>query len=639
MSLISEFQDPRNVPTSLAFFVFCKESDADAIALSHSIATAIPAPEPTVLSFNRREHARDLFLGCRNIRSIAAGEKRNKISCISPIRRKNGCLQHGDCEIDRWKFQPSNDVREKEWEEMRLFFWYLDPLLLKNDISEALLEVRQRPFLSLKSEFYNRPTWRRMILCFVTSPAMLRQASALLHSWFLISGLTFVLELHIALVSAVLDMVSRPMAWGVSMEMGLKYPFPHAYFPNNLQELLGVLNGPISCNSFVNLVHYIELEVICPEASFEPTICLLRHETMQGSIENNSTWSMLMKFPTWFYFASVLIFYHNDIQASYISEVISNEINLFSSYDRDLIEAAIIYLSFVLCPVVNGHGDRLAEHFLKLSRSWSVKSRAIPSYEQRSSLTTHSNTKVSLSLRRKLRINKSQDDKHAPTTQICSFSALSSWLRDFDDVCIESWTKPFLRYTSVDSKGQENTTKSSKKLFNKIPLGIFILYPTILSDRGCELLLYYATTGEILQHKENQTVTSDCHEHEITLCYGSDGRKWASEGVCLVFSYFDIVEEISVMLFDCEATRLDFICHQKGKVCKYLLRCVKILLNLCIQQLVEVRGRVGLLDLFRRLFQWKQQGREIFQGCEEFNDAVDGFAKKFLTLKELQEVI
>lgn len=346
---------------------------------------------------------------------------------------------------------------------------------------------------------------------------------------------------------------------------------------------------------------------------------------------------MLMKFPIWFYFSSVLFFYHKDIQHSYISEVISNERNLCSSNDGDLNKAAIIYLSFVLCPVDKGHGHQLAEHFLKLLRSWSLASRTISSYEGCSSLGARK--KVSLSLSKKLRINKDHNDNLALSAHKCSFGALASWLKEFDGVCVELWIKPFISCSSFDLKGQENASTRSKRLFNKIVLGILILYPGILSERGCELLLHYATTGEILQHKENQIVASDYHEHEISLCYGSDGKKWALDGACLVFSFFDFIEEISVMLFDCEATRLDFICHLKGKVCKYLLRCVEILLHFCIQQLVEVRGRVGLLDLFRRLIQWKQQGKEIFEGREEFNDVVDRFAKKFLNSEELEEVI
>ncbi|KAH0450023.1 hypothetical protein IEQ34_020715 [Dendrobium chrysotoxum] len=454
---------------------------------------------------------------------------------------------------------------------------------------------------------------------------------------FVQGGLTSVLELNIALVSAVLDMVSRPMAWGVSMEMGLKYPFAHAYFPNNFQELLGVLNGPISCNNFVDLVHHINLAVICTEASLDPIICMFGHETMLGSIDDNSTWSMLMKFPTWFYFATVLIFYDEDMQDSLISEVISNERKLYSFNEKDLNEAFILYLSFVMCPVDKGHRERLAEHLLELSRSWRLASRAISSYEQCSFLGGHN--KVSISWTKKLKISKNRDDKLALAAHKCSFAALASWLIEFDGVCVESWIKPFIKYKSADSKGEEKAPTRPTKLANKIPLGILILYPDILSDRECELLLYYAITGEILQHEENQMKISNYHEHEITFCYGGDGRKWAFDGACLVFSLFDIIEEMSVMLFDCEATRLDFICHLKGKVCNYLLRCVEILLHLCIQQLVEVSGRVGLLDLFRRLVQWKQQGREVFTGCEKFNDVVDGFAKKFLKSKELEEAM
>lgn len=80
------------------------------------------------------------------------------------------------------------------------------------------------------------------------------------------------------------------MAWGVSMEMGLNYPFAHVYFPNKFQKLLGVLNGSISCSNFVDLVHYSELSDIYAEASSEPTRCTFGHETMLGSIDNNSTW-------------------------------------------------------------------------------------------------------------------------------------------------------------------------------------------------------------------------------------------------------------------------------------------------------------------------------------------------------------
>ncbi|KAI0491944.1 hypothetical protein KFK09_026207 [Dendrobium nobile] len=93
-------------------------------------------------------------------------------------RTANSRLMHILCD----KIYPSSHETP-----LRLFFWYLDPLLLKNDISEVLREIMQRPFLSLKEEFYNRPTWRRIISCLATSPSMFRQASTLLHSWFLMT--------------------------------------------------------------------------------------------------------------------------------------------------------------------------------------------------------------------------------------------------------------------------------------------------------------------------------------------------------------------------------------------------------------------------------------------------------------------
>ncbi|KAK8935085.1 hypothetical protein KSP39_PZI013664 [Platanthera zijinensis] len=377
---------------------------------------------------------------------------------------------------------------------LRLLFWHLDPLLFKNDISEVLRETMERPFLSLEAEFYNRPTWRSMILCLVTSPAMFRQASILLHNWFLRTGVTFVLELQIALVSAVLDMISRPMTWGISMEMGLKYPFMHAYFPSSSQKLLGRLTGSISRNSFIDLVHCIKVAVTGAEASMDPSICYssFRHETILDWIENNSTWSMLMKFPIWFYFAIMLIFYYKNIQDLYISKVISTENSFDSSNDEELNKAAIIYLSFVLSPVDKGHGDGVAEHLLRISRSWRSTVSAF-SFHKEGSFLGSSHNKSSLSWNKKFSINKDYDGK------------LASWLRKFDAVCVNSWTKSFLG-VSLDSKCDGKNFTTSKKLFNQIPLGILILYPGMVSDSGCELLLFYATTGEILQFGGHENI-------------------------------------------------------------------------------------------------------------------------------------
>lgn len=58
------------------------------------------------------------------------------------------------------------------------------------------------------------------------------------------------------LVSMVLDIVSRPMWWGLSMEIGSKMPFTLAYFPYKHQ-LIRTLAGPLSWEGFQHLVHKI----------------------------------------------------------------------------------------------------------------------------------------------------------------------------------------------------------------------------------------------------------------------------------------------------------------------------------------------------------------------------------------------
>uniref|UniRef100_A0A1D1Z9W9 Pre-mRNA-processing-splicing factor 8 n=1 Tax=Anthurium amnicola TaxID=1678845 RepID=A0A1D1Z9W9_9ARAE len=208
---------------------------------------------------------------------------------------------------------------------LRLLLWYLDPLLIKDTLSSILRETIHRPFLRLKSEFHERMAWRLLIVYLVTSPTMFTQTRALLHKWFLVTGLASVLELQIALVSSLLDVLSRPMWWGVSMELGLKLPFSHAYFSTCHSELLAVLTGPISCESFLSLVNLIGI----PLAPAGNNINLTAYHLSPGifhwngakvtRIDYNSTWAMLMNFPAWFYFATVLIFCGGKLEGKFLT--------------------------------------------------------------------------------------------------------------------------------------------------------------------------------------------------------------------------------------------------------------------------------------------------------------------------------
>lgn len=69
----------------------------------------------------------------------------------------------------------------------RLLVWYLDPLVLKRDVSNILQEAMRRPFLCLSKEFHESTEWRSIIISLVLSPIMFVEARALLHRWFLVT--------------------------------------------------------------------------------------------------------------------------------------------------------------------------------------------------------------------------------------------------------------------------------------------------------------------------------------------------------------------------------------------------------------------------------------------------------------------
>ncbi|KAI3524728.1 hypothetical protein L1887_03391 [Cichorium endivia] len=173
--------------------------------------------------------------------------------------------------------------------QLRLLIWYLDPQTLVENISQLLQDVIGRPFICLNEELYEKIEWRSVIICLALSPLMFIETRALLHSWFLHSGLDSVLEFQTGLVSMLLDLLSRPMWWGLSTEVGSNLPFSHAYFLFNHQ-LIKTMTQPLSCGGFLELVHKIKDSV--------------SHISM---VDHKSTWAIAMNFPDWFYFAALLL--------------------------------------------------------------------------------------------------------------------------------------------------------------------------------------------------------------------------------------------------------------------------------------------------------------------------------------------
>lgn len=84
-------------------------------------------------------------------------------------------------------------------------------------------------------------------------------------------GLISVLELLIVLHSVILDVVSRPTRWNISLELGAKLQFSNAYFPYS-HGFLRILAGPLSNEGLLQLVHFTSEQVFYATKRFESTI-------------------------------------------------------------------------------------------------------------------------------------------------------------------------------------------------------------------------------------------------------------------------------------------------------------------------------------------------------------------------------
>lgn len=98
-------------------------------------------------------------------------------------------------------------------------------------------------------------------------------------------GLASILELQTELVLRVLDVGSRPMWWGIPMEIALKLPFSHAYFPCE-NRLLRILAGPLSWESFRHLI----CEVIKPDCAGKQLSATSNQAAKTSRVDHSSCW-------------------------------------------------------------------------------------------------------------------------------------------------------------------------------------------------------------------------------------------------------------------------------------------------------------------------------------------------------------
>nr|GMD52588.1 uncharacterized protein LOC109169005 isoform X1 [Ipomoea batatas] len=486
---------------------------------------------------------------------------------------------------------------------LRLLWWLLDPILLKNDITQMLQEATDRPFLCLEKEFYERTDWHSVLICLVLSPTMFIETRALLHNWFLLTGLASILELQTELVLRVLDVGSRPMCWGIPMEIALKLPFSHAYFPCENQ-LLRILAGPLSWDSFRHLV----CEVIKPDCAGNQLNTASNQAAKASRVDHSSCWAMAINFPSWFFFASLLLFLDRSSKDNCYLKCISwlNKPEQSCGASVPYSAAAARFIAWVLNPKGDSCQDLLVEYLTTLSNMWTLEH--CDSRKRIESTGCNKNkARRSLSVKRG---NTNSSNFDCQTLQL--------WLKEVQDIHVRYSKKLNEHFALNEADHSQGVGYQKNILYRKIPLGILLGYSDRISSMESELLLHYAATGTLHTLKHIK-YNDEWRRGQVTLT-DKYTRKEAVAGASIAFHLTDATQSMSTSMFETEESGLNFLSEVKGKIGKYLLNCVKRLLQLNAD---EDYGQQTLRDLYLRMVQWKHQGQDICSSLEDWNDIVD----------------
>ncbi|CAH2063407.1 unnamed protein product [Thlaspi arvense] len=484
---------------------------------------------------------------------------------------------------------------------LRIMFWYQDPLSLKEDVSRILKHVLERPFLCLKKELFEREEWHTIVVCLALSPSMFINTRALLHKWFLLTGIASVFELLAALVSALEDTISRPSLWGVPMELASMLPFSDAYFPFQCQ-LLRILAGPLTSKSLVMLSHTINKPFVVPGLQRHDTNC--KHTPVKvQAVDHKTEWALAINFPDWLYFASAMLFSEGNtlenIHHRYTSQVASSR----QGCDvKGLSIAAATYIAWILNPVSGTIQESLIKSLIRVSEICTRKSCGSEAH------------------RRETITGKRKKPDRLVSGKVKSPSIVEDVVREFHNKITNS-----VSYESDSQKTNPSFSSGLEKnlLVRRVVVGVLIASPHSVTDEEYELVLHYAATGKIIainkpringfKQAKGSSEISALLSNEIT-------KEEAIEGTRLVFNLTDTLESLCVSSFEAEEEAQEVINQFKLKSRKYLVKCMDRL----IQLHREADGDTILSDLNIRLLQWTIKGPEDPQ----FNEDLDSIAAK-----------
>ncbi|KAH9324704.1 hypothetical protein KI387_004882, partial [Taxus chinensis] len=402
-------------------------------------------------------------------------------------------------------FMKEEEVGDKNFNlSIRLLAWRLQPFLLKQDMENLLMEAMQRPLLQLKHELCHRDAWRLMVLNMAAAPDVFMEARCLLHKWFLLIGADRILEVRIELVAAIRDVLLKPSAWGLSKDDGLKLPTSYAFFCRRQKPLLMTLMRPLSYGNLLTIIDTLEdmqslesfdasiyagagtLQSISTSVS---GISLSDWKSCEKSslVNHNSAWALLLEFPLWFHFASMILFksenfdcseaecrmVYQDIEQLHSNDVIQ-DIDRMRSSKCDSSHNAAKYLGWVLSPIDAMHRDLVIRSLLEASKGWinwrskllmsSRKNRIkechnsehnsfvlenVNKPKRKRSLFSLGNEGGGLDVRlKKVKVNAVRNDMHEMDSRDHGTEenapAVMLWLDEFSHLCRKLWIRPVI---------------------------------------------------------------------------------------------------------------------------------------------------------------------------------------------------
>ncbi|XP_050220194.1 uncharacterized protein LOC126670491 [Mercurialis annua] len=210
--------------------------------------------------------------------------------------------------------------------------------------------------------------------------------------------------------------------------------------------------------------------------------------------------------------------------------------------------------------------------------------------------------------------------------------------KEYNCQVIGLWLKEFQSFMKYGNKSVNNTNSceantsfmawQNNMLLRRVPLGFLIGCASYAQEDGFELLLHHTATGRMLHSTSKNArmdhIGKDGGLADLVIGMNECSKKEAVAGACIVFGLTDIAERLCTSVYENEKIGLVVILQVKLWASRYLIKCLKRLIELNIDE------DVMLMDLHDKLMRWRHQGQEMFKIDKKIDDAIIGLSHKLL---------